>query len=151
MKNYLILILALIVITSCKESKENKEEIIKENISNKIKQNFKDPDSFEFVSMNLKEKETVKERKKVNNEKKVEEVKELYEKLGSKDSKELLESMQKELEFLNKQTDDDKTAVFKYDFVAKGTNSFGGKIQTKYLVRVLNDENYTVLSFSKND
>src|SRR5690625_3279089 len=120
MKNYLILILALIVITSCKESKENKEEIIKENISNKIKQNFKDPDSFEFVSMNLKEKETVKERKKVNNEKKVEEVKELYEKLGSKDSKELLESMQKELEFLNKQTDDDKTAVFKYDFVAKG-------------------------------
>ena len=50
-----------------------------------------------------------------------------------------------------KQTDENKEAVYYVDFVAKGTNSFGGIIQSKYSATVLNDENLTVLSISKND
>ena len=56
-----------------------------------------------------------------------------------------------EITFLEKQTDENKEAVYYVDFVAKGTNSFGGIIQSKYSATVLNDENLTVLSISKND
>lgn len=152
MKRYLILVLACLTIISCKEEKkQSKEDIIQENITNQLKPTFKNPDSFEFVEMDLESKETVGERKKITNKEQVERIKDLYDKSGSKDAKDLLDSVQKELEFLNNQSDDNKTAIFKYNFKVKGTNSFGGTIQSKYQARVLNDNNYTILSISRNN
>ncbi|WP_343330418.1 hypothetical protein [Polaribacter staleyi] len=147
MKKILLLCLTLIIMTSCK-NEVNKDEIIKENIGNKLKEQLKNPDSYEFVSMNLTNSFTVKKRKETTTKADLEKIRELNKSVPSPN---LLNSMETEYSFLEKQTDENKTALYRYDFVAKGTNSFGGVIQSKYSANVLNDENFTVLSISKND
>ena len=113
-----------------------------------LKEQLKNPDSFEFVSMNISKTFTVKERKQTTTLKSLNEIKEINKQLPSED---LLKHIETEYNFLEKQTDENKEAVYYVDFVAKGTNSFGGIIQSKYSATVLNDENLTVLSISKND
>ena len=147
MKKILLVCLAFTVLISC-EKEKSKEEIIKEKIATKLKTKLKNPDSYEFVSMDLAESFTVKERRKVSTQESLEEIREINKTLPSPD---LLKRMETEYNFLKNQTDENKTALYRYDFVAKGTNSFGGIIQSKYSVDVLNDENYTVLNVSKND
>jgi|SRR5690606_16858203 len=147
MKKILLLCLALTVLISCKKE-VNKDEIIKENVGKKLKERMKNPDSYEFVSMELAKSFTVQERKETTTKNDLEKIRELNKSVPSPD---LLDRMETEYSFLEKQTDDSKIAVYRYDFVAKGTNSFGGIIQSKYSVDVLNDENFTVLSISKND
>ncbi|MGG7036540.1 MAG: hypothetical protein ACI7YS_15290 [Flavobacterium sp.] len=147
MKKILLLCLTLTVLLSC-EKEVNKDEVIKENIGNKLKERLKNPDSYEFVSINLAKSFTVKERKETATKSDLEEMRELNKSVPSAD---LLNRMETEYSFLEKQTDENKTALYRYDFVAKGTNSYGGIIQSKYSADVLNDENFTVLSVSKND
>lgn len=125
-----------------------KDEIIKLNIANKLKQRLKNPDSYEFVSLNLAKSFTVKERKKTITKKDLEQLRELNKTISSPD---LLNRMEVEYSFLEKQRDVNKIALYRYDFIAKGTNSLGGIIQSKYSADVLNDNNYTALSISKND
>lgn len=147
MKKILLLCLTLTILTSCK-NEVNKDDIIKEKIGNKLKERLKNPDSYEFVSMDLAKSFTVKERKETTTKADLEKMRELNKSVPSPD---LLNRMETEYSFLEKQTDENKTALYRYDFIAKGTNSFGGVIQSKYSADVLNDENFTVLSVSKND
>ncbi|WP_070786781.1 hypothetical protein [Flavobacterium crassostreae] len=144
MKKVLIAIFCFATLVSC----EKKEDKMKENITLKLKEQLKNPDSFEFVSMNISKTFTVKERKQTTTLKSLNEIKEINKQLPSED---LLKHIETEYNFLEKQTDENKEAVYYVDFVAKGTNSFGGIIQSKYSATVLNDENLTVLSISKND
>ncbi|TSE02656.1 hypothetical protein [Aquimarina algiphila] len=116
--------------------------IIKKNITEKLKTNFKNPDSFEFISMTIKKTIPVKERKKTITKEYLDKVKKLNKEL---DSPELLHQAQTELDYLEKQTDENADAVYYVDFVAKGENSFGGTIQNTYSATVLNDDKYTVL------
>ncbi|UWY26582.1 hypothetical protein N4T20_12745 [Flavobacterium sp. TR2] len=162
MKIKSFIILSFLFLTSCKKEIAEKEiakketvkkeitkdEIIKLNIENKLKQRLKNPDSYEFVSLNLAKSFTVKERKETITKKDLEQLRELNKTISSPD---LLNRMEVEYSFLEKQKDVNKIALYRYDFIAKGTNSLGGIIQSKYSADVLNDNNYTALSISKND
>ena len=144
MKKILIAVLCFVTLISC----EKKDEKMKENITLKLKEQLKNPDSFEFVSMNISKTFSVKERKETTTKESLEKIREINNQIPSED---LLKHIETEYDFLEKQTDENKEAVYYVDFVAKGTNSFGGIIQSKYSATVLNDENLTVLSISKND
>lgn len=144
MKKVLIAVLCFVTLISC----EKKEDKMKENITSKLKEQLKNPDSFEFVSMNVSKTFTVKERKETTTKESLDNIREINKQLPSED---LLKHIETEYNFLEKQTDENKEAVYYVDFVAKGTNSFGGIIQSKYSATVLNDDNLTVLSISKND
>lgn len=162
MKIKSFIILSFLFLISCKKEIAEKEiskketvkkeitkdEIIKLNIENKLKQRLKNPDSYEFVSLNLAKSFTVKERKETITKKDLEQLRELNKTIPSPD---LLNRMEVEYSFLEKQRDINKIALYRYDFIAKGTNSLGGIIQSKYSADVLNDNNYTALSISKND
>lgn len=162
MKIKSFIILSFLFLISCKKEIAEKEiskketvkkeitkdEIIKLNIENKLKQRLKNPDSYEFVSLNLAKSFTVKERKETITKKDLEQLRELNKTISSPD---LLNRMEVEYSFLEKQKDVNKIALYRYDFIAKGTNSLGGIIQSKYSADVLNDNNYTALSISKND
>jgi hypothetical protein len=148
MKNILLLLLTFTLITSCNQKGKTKEEKIRENIEAKLKPTFKDPASYEFVSMSIKKTFSVAERKQNVNEEQLENVRKLNEQLPSED---LLNQIETEFGFLKRQTDDNKDAVYYVDFVAKGTNSFGGIIQSNYSATVLNDENYTVVGLKSMD
>jgi hypothetical protein len=144
MKKVLIAVLCFVTLISC----EKKEDKMKENITSKLKEQLKNPDSFEFVSMNVSKTFTVKERKETTTKESLDNIREINKQLPSED---LLKHIETEYNFLEKQTDENKEAVYYVDFVSKGTNSFGGIIQSKYSATVLNDDNLTVLSISKND
>src|SRR5690554_3139731 len=118
MKKLLLLTLTLTLFISCAEKEKTKEERIRENIEAKLKPTMKDPASYEFVSMNIKKTISVAERKKTMNEEHLKEVRELNEQLPSP---ELLNQAETENAFLEKQTDENKDAVYYVDFVAKGT------------------------------
>jgi len=140
MKAKLILLLSIVLLSSCngtKEKKLSKEEKIQKSISKKVKSVLKNPDSFKFVSMKIKKTITVGERKKTMTKEYLEKVKGL--------SDDLYNQAKTELEFLDKQTDPNKEAVYYVDFEAMGTNSFGALIKNKFSATVLNDENYTVV------
>lgn len=148
MKKLLLFTLSLTLFISCGEKEKTKEEKMRENIEAKLKPTMKDPASYEFVSMSIKKTFSVAERKETMNEEYLNKVRELNEQLPSP---ELLNQAETEYAFLQKQTDENKDAVYYVDFVAKGTNSFGGVIQNKYSATVVNDDNLTVVSLSGND
>ena len=148
MKKILLVSLTVILFISCAEKEKTKEERMRENIEAKLKPTMKDPASYEFVSMNIKKTFTVAERKNTVNKVHLDKVREVNKELPSPD---LLFQAETEYAFLQKQTDENKEATYYVDFVAKGTNSFGGVIQNKYSTTVLNDENLTVFRISGND
>jgi hypothetical protein len=148
MKKFLLVVITLTMLISCGEKEKTKEEKMRENIEAKLKPTMKDPASYEFVSMNIKKTFSVAERKKTMNEEYLNKVRELNNDLPSPD---LLYQAETEYAFLQKQTDENKEATYYVDFVAKGTNSYGGVIQSKYSATVLNDDNLTVFRVSGND
>lgn len=137
----ILFILTVFAIISC----ENKNDVIKNNISEKLKSEFKNPDSFEFVSMKVLTTISVKERKLIVTEEMLHKVRELNTKT-SNDA--LLKQVETEYNFLNKQGDDSKDALYNIEFIAKGTNSFGATIQNRYSVDVLNNDEFTILKVS---
>ena len=148
MKKLSLVILTLTVFVSCAEKEKRKEEKIRENIEEKLKSIMKDPASYEFVSMSINKTFSVAERKKTVSEEQLKKIRELNKDVPSPD---LLNQIETEYAFLQKQVDENKDAIYYVDFVAKGTNSFGGVIQNKYSATVVNDDNLTVVGLSRND
>jgi hypothetical protein len=148
MKNLLLFTLTLTLLISCGEKEKTKEDKIRDNIEAKLKPSLKDPASYEFVSMNIKNTISVSERKKTMNEEHLNKVRELNKELPSP---ELLNQAEIEYAFLKEQTDENKDAVYYVDFIAKGTNSFGGVIQNKYSATIVNDDSLTVVGLSRNE
>jgi len=136
MKKIVLLLFISFSITSCTKSVEKNLE---EKITEFIKPKYKDPESFEFISLTYKT-ELVKSRKTKITDEKIESLKD------NEYAIDLVERMKKEKSFLDKQTNENAIAVYDVKFIAKGTNSFGAKIQTEYSASVLADENFTVLS-----
>lgn len=64
----LLILLTLTLFISCGEKEKTKEEKMRKNIEAKLKSTMKDPASYEFVSMNIRETFSVAERKKTVNE-----------------------------------------------------------------------------------
>ncbi|MFA5299512.1 MAG: hypothetical protein WC389_15085 [Lutibacter sp.] len=148
MKKLLLLLLTLTILTSCGEKEKTKEEKMRENIEAKLKPSMKNPASYEFVSMNIKKTFSVAERSKTVNEEQLNKVRELNKELPSPD---LLNQIETEYAYLQKQTDENKDAVYYVDFVAKGTNSYGGIIQSNYSATVINDDDFTVVGLKSMD
>jgi len=134
-RKILILLTIFLTLISCTD----KQSVIKENITEILKEEMNNPDSFQFVSMKIKKTISVGERKEIIT---AEKLKKVYETLG--DSK-LFNQYKTEFEFLQKQTDDEKEAVYYVDFVVRGENSLGA-IKKEYSATVLNDEKLTVVN-----
>lgn len=157
MKNYIVLLLAFITLTSCKEKRENmsKEDIIKENILNNENiinyESFDLTSLYEIIKLGEPREETVAERRykdpkgwieKLKKPRKYGQKKEL-----SSEAKRFIKEKETEDEFLKKQTDDNKTAVYLYTFLAK--KSKNDRTQ-RFHATILNDENYSVLFIRKD-
>lgn len=146
MKNQLSLFLLsflLIALSSCNKSTEGKnkaEDIIKNNIELKLKETMNDPNSFEFVSMEITDTLSVRDRREFLNDEKYKNIIE-----NPYTSSQMLFLVKELYTFLQKQTDEEKDAVYYIDYNIRGKNSFGAKVLSNYSVTVLNDEAYTVL------
>jgi hypothetical protein len=127
--------LLFIVLTSSIFCTEKIEDPIKEKVISAVKSKMKNPDSFEFVSYEVIKKGTFKDAK-----------------IGLPITKEMItisqgvekQLYQKEYDFINSGKNEDEIAYFNTYLTAKGTNSFGAIIQSKYYVKVLNNENLDV-------
>lgn len=118
----------------------NPNDVIKNNIELKLKEVMHNPESFEFVNMVITDTFSVKNRREVLND-------ETYKKIiDNPYTSSQMHFLTKELySYLQKQTDENKDAIYYIDFNARGTNTFGAKVLNNYSVTVLNDENYTIL------
>ncbi len=145
MKKILIVLLLSISLFSC----SNNESKMKESITNKIKENLKNPDSFEFVSMVIKTKVSVEDVKKRINLKSLNEFKKLINDSSSQENKDFLAQLEKNYNFIENYKGDKNEAEYYVTFVAKGTNSYGAVIQSSYEAHVLNDDDKTTLSVTE--
>lgn len=145
MKKIILLALLSILLFSC-SSDESK---IKESISNKIKEQLKNPDSFEFVSMQINSKISLDTLKKRINKESINEFKVFIKASDNDENKKFLELMEKQDIFTQNYKDDRNEAGYYVTFVSKGTNSFGVVVQSNYEAFVLNDENKTTLSITE--
>jgi hypothetical protein len=145
MRKILIALLISMTLFSC----SNNESEIKESITNKIKENLKNPDSFEFVSMNIKSTISVDDVKKRINLKSLNEFKKLINAESSQEYKDFLTQFEKNYNFIENYTGPKNEAEYYVTFVAKGTNSFGAIIQSSYEAHVLNDDDKTTLSVTE--
>lgn len=144
-KTFTLFTLFATLLISC-ESKKSNEQIIKENVENKLKANMKNPKSYEFVNMIITDTFTVKERRKITGLKNLEEIRELSTKI---DTGNLLPNAETEYNFLNKQKDENSDAIYYVKLTARGTNSFGAITTNTYSTTVLNDDKLTVLNVSE--
>jgi len=145
MKKLLFGLLLSMTLFSC----SNNENKIKESITNKIKENLKNPDSFEFVSMVIKTKVSVEDVKKRINLKSLNEFKKLINESSSQENKDFLAQLEKNYNFIENYKGDKNEAEYYVTFVAKGTNSYGAIIQSSYEALVLNDDDKTTLSVTE--
>ena len=145
MKKILLGLLLSISLFSC----SNNESKMKESITNKIKENLKNPDSFEFVSMVIKTKVSVEDVKKRINLKSLNEFKKLINDSSSQENKDFLAQLEKNYNFIENYKGDKNEAEYYVTFVAKGTNSYGAVIQSSYEAHVLNDDDKTTLSVTE--
>ena len=145
MEKIILLALLSILLFSC-SSDESK---IKESISNKIKEQLKNPDSFEFVSMQINSKISLDTLKKRINKESINEFKVFIKASDNDENKKFLELLEKQDIFTQNYKDDRNKAGYYVTFVSKGTNSFGVVVQSNYEAFVLNDENKTTLSITE--
>jgi hypothetical protein len=145
MKKILFVLLLSMTLFSC----SNDESKMKESITNKIKENLKNPDSFEFVSMNIKTKISVDDVKKRINLKSLNEFKKLINAESSQENKDFLAQLEKNYNFIENYTGPKNEAEYYVTFVSKGSNSYGGIIQSSYEAHVLNDDDKTTLSITE--
>lgn len=124
----LFIILIAFSLFSCEEKDPIKEKVISE-----VKSRMKNPDSFEFVSYEIFRKQTFKEAKKG-----IEFTKELIKNPFTTEDEKV--NYQKEIKFINSGTNENDIAIYSVYLTAKGTNSFGAIIQSKYVVKVLNND-----------
>ncbi|HLF51064.1 hypothetical protein [Flavobacterium sp.] len=130
MKKISLFILVLIF-ANCTQKDEIKEKVI-----NAVKINLKNPDSFEFVNYEVFKTVNFKEAK-----------------IGLPIIKEMIRistglekvKYQKQFEFVNSAKNESDIAYYDTYLVAKGTNSFGAIIQSKYYVKVLNNKTFDIV------
>jgi len=147
MKKLLTIFLTITLFVSCSDKEGRKEKRMRQNIESKLKPMMNDPASYEFVSMTVNKTITVGERKEVITEEHLKEVRDLNERMSIP---ELLYRTEAEYDFLKNQPDNDMDAVYFVDFVAKGTNIYGGVIQSNYSATVINDDELTVINLKKD-
>lgn len=153
MKKAILLFLTFAVI-GCGQTKGKKEtktlsknDKIKSNIEAKLKPKLKNPDSYEFVDMEISKTFSVAKRKEIIDKEHVNEVRKLTEEMENSDLRNQAEA---EYKFLSNCENPHKDAVYYVDFTAKGSNSFGGTIQNTYFAVVLNDKNKTVVNLKSD-
>ena len=142
MKNLILVMLATLFM-ACVEPLKSKEEIIQENITLELRRSMKDPDSFEFVSMEITETFTVKQRKEIITKDVIDDLRKIGKRIDITD---FLICVEREFSFLSKQTDNDKEAIYFVDFSARGKNSFGVIVKNDYSATILNDKGSSILS-----
>ena len=145
MKKCILVALLAMFLFSC-SSDESK---MKESISNKIKEQLKNPDSFEFVSMEINSKISLDTLKKRINKETINQYKELIKVRDNDEDKKFLDFIGKQDSFTQKYKDDRNEAGYYVTFVSKCTNSLGVVVQSSYKAFVLNDENKTTLSVTE--
>ena len=145
MKKTILITICAMFLFSC----SNNESKMKESITNKIKEHLKNPDSFEFVSMNIKTTVSVDDVKKRINLKSLNDFKKLINAESSQEDKDFLAQLEKNYNFIENYTGAKNEAEYYVTFVSKGSNSYGGIIQSSYEAHVLNDEDKTTLSVTE--
>jgi hypothetical protein len=145
MKKIILVAILSIALFSC----SNDESIMKESISTKIKEQLKNPDSFEFVSMEIKSKISLDTLKKRINKESINEYKELIKSRNNEEDKKFLEFLEKQYKFTQNFKGNNNEAAYYITFISKGTNSYGGVIQSSYEAFVLNDDDKTTLSVTE--
>lgn len=145
MKKIILVAILSIVLFSCSSD----ESIMKESISTKIKEQLKNPDSFEFVSMEIKSKISLDTLKKRINKESINEYKELIKSRNNEEDKKFLEFLEKQYKFTQNFKGNNNEAAYYITFISKGTNSYGGVIQSSYEAFVLNDDDKTTLSVTE--
>lgn len=145
MKKIILVALSSFTLFSC----SNDESIMKESISTKIKEQLKNPDSFEFVSMEIKSKISLDTLKKRINKESINEYKELIKSRNNEEDKKFLEFLEKQYKFTQNFKGNNNEAAYYITFISKGTNSYGGVIQSSYEAFVLNDDDKTTLSVTE--
>lgn len=145
MKKIILVALLSFALFSC----SNDESKMKESISTKIKEQLKNPDSFEFVSMEIKSKISLDTLKKRINKERINEYKELIKSRNNEEDKKFLEFLEKQYKFTQNFKGNNNEAAYYIKFISKGTNSYGGVIQSSYEAFVLNDEDKTTLSVTE--
>jgi hypothetical protein len=145
MKKIILVALLSFALFSC----SNDESIMKESISTKIKEQLKNPDSFEFVSMEIKSKISLDTLKKRINKESINEYKELIKSRNNEEDKKFLEFLEKQYKFTQNFKGNNNEAAYYITFISKGTNSYGGVIQSSYEAFVLNDDDKTTLSVTE--
>jgi hypothetical protein len=145
MKKIILVALLSFTLFSC----SNDESIMKESISTKIKEQLKNPDSFEFVSMEIKSKISLDTLKKRINKESINEYKELIKSRNNEEDKKFLEFLEKQYKFTQNFKGNNNEAAYYITFISKGTNSYGGVIQSSYEAFVLNDDDKTTLSVTE--
>jgi hypothetical protein len=138
----LIFLLTFIFI-SCKDASENP---LQKSVIEKVKKTLVNPDSFEFVSYEIYQQMSVSEIKEMyknTNEDFLKQIEQVY----GKDSRDYFEYEQV-INFLKNQKDNDKIGMYYVKLVYKGTNIYGGIIQSTFNERILNDKNFTILDNS---
>ena len=131
MKKILFTILFTCILFSCQE-----KDLIKEKAISKVKSQMKNPDSFEFVDYKVFKTQTFAEAKKML---------QLTKKLILITTGSEKDNYQKEYDFINSGTNENETAIYSVYLTAKGTNSFGAIIQSKYVVKILNNDSKDVV------
>jgi hypothetical protein len=145
MKKIILVAILSIVLFSCSSD----ESIMKESISTKIKEQLKNPDSFEFVSMEIKSKIMLDTLKKRITKESINEYKDLIKLRDNDEDKKFLEFLEKQYKFTQNFKGNKNEAAYYVTFISKGTNSYGGVIQSSYEAFVLNDDDKTTLSVTE--
>lgn len=145
MKKIILVAILSIALFSCSSN----EKKIEESISATIKEKLKNPDSFEFVSMEIKSRISLDTLKKRITKEGINEYKELIKSRDNDEDKKFLEFLEKQYKFIQNYNGDINEAAYYVTFISKGTNSYGGVIQTSYQAFVLNDDDKTTLSVTE--
>jgi hypothetical protein len=131
MKKVILILIFSVLFISC-----DKEDPIKEKTILEVKSKIKNPDSFEYVNYEIFKKVNFKEAKIG-----LPIILELIKYSSGVDKK----NYQKQVDFINNNKDETQIAYYDIYLTAKGTNSFGAIIQSKYYLRVLNNDNFDVV------
>jgi hypothetical protein len=99
--------------------------------------------------MEIKSKISLDTLKKRINKESINEYKELIKSRNNEEDKKFLEFLEKQYKFTQNFKGNNNEAAYYITFISKGTNSYGGVIQSSYEAFVLNDDDKTTLSVTE--
>lgn len=169
-KDVLLIIALILVGTSCKEKPLTQDEIVKQNAEEYAKFQMNDPESYEFVKLELMDSilysDNIEYRRKyfqeilqfdeydldrLENYKK--EIPILYDKKKVTKAKEKLsedEEILKKIDSLETILGDRKTEVasYTYNYIFRGKNSLGAKVINQYILQTNPKPNYKIINMT---